>query len=69
MNVLWLVAGMIAYDLSIHLVTLLERKPRWRWWPKWCWCERCEKRSNWTYNGFWSTYWAVALLLVLRSIR
>ncbi len=59
--ILYILAVMIFYDLSIHLIYLLgfekfflERKINY--WPAW---------SGHKYQIFWSLYWGTAFILFL----
>ena len=62
--IIGIVAFMILYDLSIHLVFLFKKEnylinKRLNWWPDF------RKLSSKTYQIFWNTYWIIAAILIL----
>lgn len=64
----WIVAGMILYDLSIHLAYLFGKDEflldrNINWWPTF-WTKK--KGFNWrAYQRFWGTYWGIAFVLMV----
>ena len=62
----YIVALKVFYDFSIHLIFLLNKqeffmKRHLNYWPEW----QDKSISKKRYQQFWSTYWAVALVLLL----
>ena len=62
-----IIALMIFYDLSIHLVYLFRKdkfllKSKFIWWPNW---QKWGEKEQHQYQVFWSTFWAVALVLTM----
>ena len=55
------VIGMIAYDLSIHIIYLFKKEEYFlvrniNYWPNW---------TGFRYQIFWSSFWAIALALLV----
>ena len=62
----FIIAGMIFYDLSIHLVYLFKKEEfifakKLNWWPDW----REGSITKISYQVFWSLYWGLGLILIL----
>ena len=58
---LWIVVGMIAYDLSIHLIYLFGEENFFlrhniNYWPNW---------TGRQYQIFWSIFWGIALVFLI----
>lgn len=70
-ELLYIVAIMIAYDFMLHLIKTIigdkdKTKKKWYYWPPTKILGRPGNRK--LYNYFWTSYWGFALILVILSI-
>lgn len=64
----YILAVMIFYDLSLHLLELLLKKRALKiryYWPKFLTNRRFDRRK---YTMFWTAYWGLAFVLILLYI-
>lgn len=64
----YIVLAMVIYDLSIHLVYLLDKQNFFldrhlNYWPEWR--GKDQKAGRRHYQQFWSFYWSTAAVLLL----
>ncbi|MBD3203215.1 hypothetical protein GF327_02900 [Candidatus Woesearchaeota archaeon] len=70
LNLIYVLAAMILYDLYLHIIELIHGnwKRAWKKFYYWPPSKIFENKSDKFYNIFWTFYWIIALTICILII-